>query len=108
MRMDYLCILQLLPHYKVKANWTDATYKILADHWNYLVKLHGESKIKFVSRTNYDIDNDANRGFAIYVADNGQQALDLMMNDPCIVNGVMLGELHPLTVFMLGDKIIEH
>ena len=30
-----------------------------------------------------------------------------MMNDPCIVNGIMVGELHPFLVFMLGDKIIE-
>ena len=31
-----------------------------------------------------------------------------MMNDPCIVNGIMTGELHPLLVFMLGDEILEH
>ena len=105
--MDFLCILQLQPRYKLKANWTDATNKILADHWNYLVKLHGEGKIKFVSRTNYHIDNDANRGFAVYVADAEQDARNLMMNDPCIVNGVMSGELHPLTVFMLGDEILS-
>ena len=106
--MDFLCVLQLVPHYKVKANWTDATNKILGDHWNHLVKLHGEGKIKFVSRTNYDIDNDANRGYAVYVADTEQDARNLMMNDPCIVNGVMLGELHPLTVFMLGNEIVNH
>ena len=106
--MDFLCILQLQPKFKVKANWTDATNKILSDHWDYLVKLHAEGKIKFVSRTNYDIDNNANRGLAVYVADNEQQARDLMMNDPCILNGVMIGELHPLTVFMLGAEILNH
>jgi len=105
--MDFLCILQLQPYYKVKANWTDATRKVQGDHWNYLVKLHGEGKIKFVSRTNYELDNDANRGLAVYVVDNEQQARDLMMNDPCIVNGVMTGELHPLLVFMLGNEIVE-
>ena len=104
--MDFLCILQLQPHYKVQANWTEVTNKTLGDHWNYLVKLHGEGKIKFVSRTDYDIDNDANRGLAVYVAANEQEAKGLMSNDPCIVNGVMLGEIHPLKVFMLGDQII--
>jgi uncharacterized protein YciI len=106
--MDFLCILQLQPQYKLKANWTDATNKIRGHHWNYLVQLHGEGKIKFVSRTSYDIDNDNNRGYAVYVADTEQQARDLMMNDPSIVNGLMTGELHALTVFMLGDKILVH
>jgi uncharacterized protein YciI len=106
--MDFLCILQLVPHYKIKTNWTDDTNKVLGNHWNYLVKLHGEGKIKFVARTNYDIDNDANRGLAVYVADNELEARELMMNDPCIVNGVMTGEIHPLNLVILGDKILKH
>jgi len=105
--MDFLCTLQLVPRYKIKSNWTDATNKILGDHWNYLVKLHGEGKIKFVARTNYDIDNDANRGLAVYIGSNELEARELMMKDPCIVNGIMQGELHPLNVFMLGNEIIQ-
>jgi uncharacterized protein YciI len=105
--MEFLCVLKLEPQYKVKANWTDATTKIMGEHWNYLVKLHGEGKIKFVGRTDYDIDNDMNRGLAVYVADSEPEARHLMMNDPCIVNGIMQGELHPLLLFMLGDEIVK-
>ena len=104
--MDFLCILQLQPYYKDRNNWTEATNQILNGHWNHLVKLHGAGKVKFVGRTDYDIDNDANRGLAVYVADSEQEARNLMMNDPCIVNGVMTGELQPLKVFMLGDQIM--
>lgn len=74
------------------------------EHWNYLVKLHGEGKIIFVSRTNYEIDTHANRGLAVYKAGDKQEAEKLIMNDPCIVNGIMQCEIHPLNVFMLGDK----
>jgi len=104
--MDFLCILQLQPKYKIQANWTDATNKILDDHWNHLVDLHGKGKVKFVSRTNYGIEHHANRGLAVYVADNEHEAREMMMNDPTIVNGVMQGELHPLTIFMLGKDIV--
>jgi uncharacterized protein YciI len=105
--MDFLCVLQLKPKYKIPDNWSEETNKILDGHWKRLVKLHGEGKIKFVSRTNYEISNDANRGFAVYTADSETDVRSLVMNDPCIVNDVMEAEIHPLTVFMLGGEIVN-
>ena len=105
--MEFLCVLKLEPHYDNLANWTDATRQVQNDHWNNLVKLHSEGKVKFVARTNYPIGHEFIRGYAIYTADSESAAREMMLNDPCIVNGVMLGELHPLLLFMLGDKLIE-
>ncbi len=103
--MDFICVLQLKPQYRTHSNWTEQTNAVLNDHWNYLVKLHTEGKIKFVSRTDYDISNDANRGYAVYAAENETEARTMAANDPCIKNNVMDFELHPLKVFMLGSEI---
>jgi hypothetical protein len=54
--MTFIIILQLLPHYRIKSNWTDETNKILAGHWDHLVGLNQKGTIKLVARTNYDID----------------------------------------------------
>jgi uncharacterized protein YciI len=102
--MDFLCVLKLQPFYNNPANWTDATNQTLEEHWNYLVKLHEQGQVKFVARTNYEIGNEMNRGYAIYTAPLEQEARNMVMNDPCIVNAIMEAELHPLSLFMLGDK----
>ena len=75
---------------------------------NYLVDLHGKGKVKFVARTDYNVDNEATQGFAIYVADTAEEAKAMMMGDPCLVNNVMEGELHPLLLFMLGNELLVH
>jgi hypothetical protein len=105
--MEFLCVLKLESQYANLANWTDATRKVQNDHWNYLVQLHNEGKVKFVARTNYPISHESNRGYAIYTAGSESEAHDMLLNDPCIANGVMQGELHPLLLFMLGDKLFE-
>ncbi len=105
--MEFLCVLKLKPFYSSLSNWTEATNQILNAHWNYLVNLHSQGKVKLVARTDYQIDNELNRGYAVYTADSEVEAKEMMMNDPCIANGVMLGELHPLLLFMLGDKLFE-
>ncbi|MDB5281331.1 MAG: hypothetical protein JWO06_406 [Bacteroidota bacterium] len=106
--MNFIYVLQLLPHYKVAANWTDETNKILGEHWNYLVGLNEKGIIKLVARTDYNIDNDDNRGIAVFEAADTESAETIMNNDPCIVKGVMTGALHPLRVVIYGGEIIAH
>jgi uncharacterized protein YciI len=106
--MQFLIVLQLMPKYMSKSNWTEETNKILGEHWNYLVGLNEKGVIKLVGRTNYDVDHEDNRGLSVFEAENLEKANEVLNNDPCIVNGVMKGKVHPFTVFMYNGEVLEH
>lgn len=105
--MQFIYILQLLPHYRVSANWTTETNIILSEHWNYLVGLNAKGMIKLVARTDYNIDNDENRGICVFEAENIEQATEIMNNDPCVLKGVMTAKVHPLRVVIYGGEVVK-
>lgn len=90
------------------ANWNEATQKTFDAHWNHMVKHHSEGKVRLVARTNYQIADENTRGYAIYSAPTEQEAREMMQADPCLTDGIMDAELHPLLLFMLGDKFLGH
>ena len=98
--MQWIYILQLQPQYTKLENWTDDTNRIVGEHFNYLKNLFETGVVKFVGKTEYDIDHTDNRGISIFEAENEEQANRIMQNDPCVINGVMLATVHPFrTVF---------
>jgi uncharacterized protein YciI len=100
-------VLELLPPYKDRSNWTEQTNKTLGAHWNYLVEQNSKGIIKMVARTDYSIDNEDNRGIAVFEAESIEKAREIMANDPCIKNAVMTAKVHPLLLFMYGGKVLE-
>jgi len=98
--MQFIYILQLQPLYTKPENWTDDTNRIVGEHFNYLKKLFEQGVVKFVGKTEYEIDNPDNCGISIFEAANETEALHIMQNDPCVKQGVMTAKVHPFkTVF---------
>lgn len=106
--MQFIIILRLQSHYRVQGNWTADTNRILGEHWNYLVDLNEKGIIKLVGRTDYNIEQDENIGIAIFEAPNKEKAVEILNNDPCMLNSIMSGEVHPLSVLMYNGKVLEH
>ena len=104
--MHFIYILQLVPHNKVTANWTEETNQIMGEHWNYLVGLNQKGLIKLVGRTDLGLDNDDNRGIAIFEAPDIMAATDIMNNDPCVKKGVMTAVVHPFRLALYGGEIM--
>ena len=96
--MQFIYILQLKPKYTEHKNWTEDTNRIVGEHFNYLKSLHEEGVVKFVGKTDYDIDHTDNRGISIFEATDLDAANKIMLNDPCIKNGVMTAVIHPFKI----------
>ena len=99
--MQFMYVLQLLPHYQVQSNWTAATNEILGEHWNYLVGLHEKGVMKLVGKTDYELNHPENHGYAIFEASSVEEATEIMNNDPCVKKGVMTAKVHPFRIALL-------
>lgn len=96
--MQFIYILQLTGPYTKHENWTDDANRIVGEHFNYLKGLFEAGVVKFVGKTEYDIDHDDNRGISIFEAESLEQAQEIMNNDPCVKNGIMTATVHPFRV----------
>lgn len=106
--MHYIYILSLTEQYQNPVNWTDETNATVGEHWNYLISLHSKGIVEVVGRTNYEPGNSGLMGISIFKADGLKAAMEIMNNDPCIVNGVMTAQLHPFSLFMVPGVMIEN
>jgi len=97
---QYIYILHLHPQFRKAENWTDATNRIVGEHFNYLKNLNEKGIAVLVGKSDYDIDSTNNFGMCIFQAENLDAAKELMNNDPCIDNGVMYAELHPFRIVL--------
>ncbi len=96
--MQFIYILQLTEPYTKQENWTEDANRIVGEHFNYLKGLYEAGVVKFVGKTDYDIDHPENRGLSIFEAENEEKANEIMRNDPCVINGVMTAKVHPFRV----------
>lgn len=105
--MYYTYVLSLTNTYQNAANWTEETNKVIGLHWNYLVDLHSKGIVQVVGRTNYEPGNPNLFGIAVFKADSAEAAQQIVNNDPCIIHEVMSASLHPFSLFMVPDVIVE-
>lgn len=96
--VQFIYILQLEPKFTKQENWTDDTNRIVGEHFNYLKNLFEKGVVKFVGKTEYDMDHPDNRGISIFEAENEAEANKIMQNDPCVINGVMTAVVHPFKI----------
>lgn len=99
--MHFIYVLKLNEHYTNLNNWSEETNKVLELHWNYLVDLHKSGVMDAVGRTNYEVDNPAMFGIAVFRATNETEAKEIMNNDPCVKYGVMNATLHPFNLALI-------
>jgi uncharacterized protein YciI len=75
---------------------TEQEARIVGEHFNYLKRLTEEGAVLMAGRT---LNNDASTfGIAVFVADSGEHAEELMKNDPAVKHGVFRAELFPYAV----------
>jgi uncharacterized protein YciI len=96
--MQFMYVLELVPHYRHTDNWTDDANRIVGEHFNYLKNLHEKGVMKLVGKTDYDVSHNENRGYAIFEAENEEAAKVIMNNDPCLLKGVMTATLFPFRI----------
>lgn len=60
--------------------------------------------MKLIGKTDFDIDNDENRGIAIFEVESEERAKEIMENDPCILKGIMAAKLYPFRIALYNGK----
>jgi uncharacterized protein YciI len=98
---QFMYILHLTPHYMQLSNWGEESNATIGNHFNYLKDLHAKGVMKMVGRTDLSIEDNDNHGIAIFVAENEDAALEIMNNDPAVVNGLMTAKLYPFSIALL-------
>ncbi|MBP7273458.1 MAG: hypothetical protein KA974_06430 [Saprospiraceae bacterium] len=93
--------LQLLETFKHPENHTDDFNNTILAHFEYL-KFHFERGIiKVVGRTTLPFDDPNLFGLCIFDADDENNAITFMHNDPVIVKGIMSGEVLPFNLIFI-------
>jgi len=98
--MQFIGILRLNKPYNTHEAWNDAVNNTVQLHFNFLQQLHAKGVVKFVGKTEYDVDNPNNFGIVIVEADSLDEALGLFASDPCLQAQVMSIECHPFRQVM--------
>ena len=96
--MQFIYVLQLNEKFRYEKNWTDETNEIVGKHFAYLKGLYENGIMKLVGKTDYGVEHESNRGYAIFEAEDEVKAKEIMLNDPCIMAGVMRADLHPFRI----------
>ena len=86
--MNYFLIRYRPPRDSFLIDATDHEKGIVAEHFEYLQKLHSEKKLILAGRT-----NDAEIGLAILNVTDESEAEEILTNDPVIKEGVFFGSL---------------
>ncbi len=102
--MQFIYVLRLAEYYRNESNWSDETRKTVSEHFNYLKGLHEKGVMKFVGKTDYNVEHENNRGIAVFEAESEEKANEIMNNDPCVVKGVMSASLHPFSIALYNGK----
>lgn len=97
-RKQYLGVLTLTEKYKEEKNWVKADEAVVGQHFQRLVKYKQEGIVILAGRTQYETNNPDMMGLVIFPAKDKKEALQFMMDDPAVKNGIMLAKVHPYAI----------
>jgi len=98
---QYIYTLKLIPRLIDDLNWTNEDKLIVDQHFTNLQKLLDEGKLILAGRS---LDEDDRKfGIVIFEAETLAQAETIMLNDPAVLSGIMIAELHPYRVALMRD-----
>ena len=96
---QFIYTLKLIPSLINLKNWTEEENRIVEKHFFELQKLLSDRKLILAGKTS-GID-EKTFGIVILEVDSEDEALNIMYNDPCVVEGIMTAELFPYKVALI-------
>jgi uncharacterized protein YciI len=78
---------------------TEEDFAVMGEHFQYLKDLLNNNILILAGP-----ELNAKFGIAIFEADNESEAKKIMVNDPCIIKGVMNAEVYPYRVSLLRGR----
>ena len=79
---------------------TEEEGAIVGEHFAYLQELLAAGQLILAGRT----QTDAPVGISIFYAESLEQAQELVNNDPAVVKGVFLADVHPYQVALIKGQ----
>ena len=101
-KKQFLIILRLAPRLYDDKAWTDADKATVTAHFQRLKAATAAGQILLAGRT--PEPGDKTMGLVVFTAADEAAARAFMQADPCVAAGVMLGELRPFGVALLGKN----
>lgn len=101
--MQFLYVLNLIPHLLDNSNWTDTDHSIVDEHFKHLQDLQASGILIMAGRT--DSEDEANFGIVVFKG-HENDAKKIMLSDPAIKAGIMTGKLYPYRVALLSENNI--
>jgi len=101
-KKQFLIILRLAPRLYDDKAWTDADKATVTAHFQRLKAATAAGQVLLAGRT--PEPGDKTMGLVVFTADDEAAARAFMAGDPCVAAGVMLGELRPFGVALLGKN----
>lgn len=99
---QYLYKLELIERLNNDDNWTEKDNQIVEEHFNYLKDRLNHKQLILAGRT-LNMDN-TKFGIVIIEVETDEIAESIMLNDPAIKNGIMIGHLYPYRVALLRES----
>lgn len=96
----FLIVLKLVPRLHDDKAWTKEDNAAVGAHFNRLKAGVAAGEVRLAGRTNEP--GDKTFGLVIFKAADEAAAREFMNADPCLVAGVMTGELHPFSLALMG------
>lgn len=96
---EYIYVLKLIERLHDEKNWTELEEDIVSRHFVRLKKCCEEGKVFTAGRT--DHTDRGGFGIVIFHAENEEEALVFMNEDPAVKGGIMKAELFPYRTAMV-------
>jgi hypothetical protein len=93
--MEVLGILRLTDTYKSDDAWTEESYRIRSEHAAYWDEHFAAGILLHGGRIMLDHDDPRMHAVMVLNVESIEQADRLLQNDPCILQGIMRGEVLP-------------
>ncbi len=94
----FLYRLTLTEKYADPAQWSEATDKIIMEHFNWMKALGEKGTLVFAGRTTLDPGDKNLFGIALIFAKDIDECWAIMKHDPGVAGGVQQSEIFPFRV----------
>ncbi len=94
-KKTWVGVLTLPEKFKDEKNWTPADQALVGEHFQRLLKKKDEGIVVLAGRIELPLDNPDMMGLVVFYAKDEKEALQFMMDDPCVKAKIMMAKVHP-------------